>query len=564
MSEALIHLRDLGIHKMEHQKWAKAENIFTKVIDQVGIANDEEANLKCYSLLQRALCRLFLDKKEEAREDSNEVISIYKTMRPNNDFLDPDFHPPADDPLTPIISNAFLRRGQVFELNSKLLDALKEYKISSRLNPNAEGEAAIARLFNDINLPVILTDEEGLEAFAPIPINILDIDKLNECLDAALKHLMESDITQPIIAKINSKGICRIFYATIQLYISNSSIVSKCIHALTIFAAKGVGDVWSGYIILHYALINFKTDKTIFIQLITLLQLVPPELFQQMTECDFVTPLIEGFSFDLTDSEIQTIFYLVYQLITNEELLLKSYDMGIIKQCFMHKSKGSLLLLSKICAIPIACKDAVDNGVLDWCIDELNVKDNDPNNLRAPMLLITRYLLTVPLPSECDDQKPPAEIVEFTQKVFDIVMSNVVSNSKSSEIVSCAFGILALCVPFSVESVGKNKAVRAASVMLAIYCNDISVATNIVTFLYEALKYGCKEQIKSDVAVVKTVAKAIAENPESQLLVERGVIIAYECGHSNGKVMLQAAVKQFPTSDVLRKYVEKVGKELLK
>ena len=102
-------LLTLGNHKIEHRKFEKAEKIFTSGINQLEKPEtDEDVELKASFLLQRSLCMLFTDKKEAALEDANAAFDLCSKN---------------EEKFKAIIATVHLRRGQVNELNAKLLEA---------------------------------------------------------------------------------------------------------------------------------------------------------------------------------------------------------------------------------------------------------------------------------------------------------------------------------------------------------------------------------------------------------------------------------------------------------
>ncbi|KAH0785869.1 hypothetical protein GPJ56_010269 [Histomonas meleagridis] len=562
MAESLVKLRDVGIHKMEHKKWSKADSIFTKVIDKVTISSDEDALLKCSSLLQRSLCRMFLEKRDDALSDANAVIDIYRQVRPEDKISNGNISELEKDPMTPILSLAYLRRGQISELNGKLLAALQEYSRSSALYPNSEGQAALSRLLEEVGLPFISKEDADLAVFSAIPISILNIEKLSVSLSNAIKFLTENEVTQEQILKINSSGCCRIFYSILQIYIDFEPIVSSCLHILTVLASKGASDVWAGYVIIHHVLSKWKDNETIFTQILNILQLAPKDLFERLMEYNFVELLCDGFKYDLNEVALQTLFYLIFQIANNEELLVKANEKGIVEICMQKKTSGAMMLLSKICIIKDALKKAINGGALDWSFELLETKDLEIQLYRASMIVITRYFLTIPLPEE--GKEVEKRVKELSERVFDDINPIILSSTKVPELVSCAFGTISLCVPYAPSKVEQYKLIRLASVLLSIYLKEPQIASNIVSFIFECSNYGYLNAIKNDRAVMPTVMKALSVNPKEEMLVERAVILANLCDHQNKTALLQAALLQFPTSKLLKDFITKNGTSLLK
>ena len=121
-----IKIKNKGIKKMNKKRWDNAINLFSKVIEEIPTNTDEEVVLKSTCLLNRSMCNLFKDKKEEALKDANAVITLYKEKRPDQDESKVVKENVLEkDNLIPVLSLAYIRRGQIFESQGAFLDALQ-------------------------------------------------------------------------------------------------------------------------------------------------------------------------------------------------------------------------------------------------------------------------------------------------------------------------------------------------------------------------------------------------------------------------------------------------------
>ena len=272
-----------------------------------------------------------------------------------------------------------------------------------------------------------------------------------------------------------------------------------------------------------------------------------------MEKVDFIGPLCESLAFEFSENDLQTVFYLLFQIANTAELLTSIVDKGVVQKCLGHRTTGSFLLLSKLSNVPAALQQELSAGMEAWAMEILENKESEAPMIRGALILVTRIMLTYPVPEEGKAKDP--EVVAKAEKLFDIVMPILLANTKVPELVTSGFALLALCVPFAPEKVTEKKAIPAASVMMSVYNNDHSVASNIMTFLYECANNGKLQEILQNKAVLPTAMKALSTHPGSEVLVERGVALAILCDHPKKEILLRSALVQFPESKLLKRYI---------
>jgi hypothetical protein len=220
---------------------------------------------------------------------------------------------------------------------------------------------------------------------------------------------------------------------------------------------------------------------------------------------------------------------------------------GLVEFCMDNRTMGSFLLISKLCHVPDGCRRLSDLGAILWTFEILQNKENEPPLLRGALVLTSRIILSGGFPSEIAD------------RVFDSVMPVVMKHSKVGEIIGPAFAALALCVRQAPAKVVETRGTQVASVVLSIFIRDVKVAVNIVTFLFECAESGLVGDVLQVRAALPTVVKALEEHMNDEMIVERAVGLLVLCGHQRADELLRAAVKRFPESQFLARFLSVGG-----
>jgi hypothetical protein len=538
-----LHMVDVGQLRgsaeahMRAQEWSDAVSAFTVVLDALSDADSEELLLiKCSCLLNRSLCFFLLTNLDAAWGDAQLVALIGR-----------DHHFEVSHP--DIASTAMLRFGQVSEMRGNLLPALRFYCGSAALYPPGDGSTAKSRLLDEIGV-VTLPDDPELQIFSEIPAKFTDVDLLFECLSAICQILTAKKLEVSFVTKVNSAGVCRLFFSVIQLYYNTIEIrlLIRALNCLTIFASYGAGEVWMGYELLGLLATRFSSEYSVFVELVHLLQFTPSSVFDLLaTKVDLLTPLCDSLSFSYSDEDLQTVFFLMFQLSHSPASLDFLVGRGLVEFCMGNRTTGSFLLISKLCYVPDGCRRLSDAGALLLAFEILENKENEPTLLRAALVVTSRIILT------------SGFATEVAARVFDCVMPVVLKHSKAGEIVGPAFAALALCVRQAPAKVVETRGVQVASVILSIFTREVKVAVNTVTFLFECADSGLVPDVLQVRAALPTVVKALEEHMDDEMIVERAVGLLVLCRHQRADALLQAAVQRFPQSQFLAKFLSVGG-----
>lgn len=542
MAAKLVQHKEKGFKQFEQREWQEAINEFTIVIDQLKPESEEDVLLLFACLLQRSVSFLLLEKTEEAFNDANTVIDTYKQRRPENIFTNPSVESLRSDAFIPSLSVAFVRRGQVLEYKGQLMAALQEYTKGVSLVPDGEGRTALDRVYEDLGIAKIEGDEPEIQPFKKVFLDMMEKDKLIESLKQCLDYINKTTFNEEQQASLNSKGCGREFYGIIQIYINEEDIVLtsiKCEQGLAKYS--GIPDVWAGYQIIKHIFDSYNDNAVVCSTLLEFINMAPPEIMPYIEQTDVFRNICASFNLEMTPEQRGLAYDLLSNLSSSPNQLLEVASQGFIEKAWESKCEGSFCLLSRLCTIPEYCKKIIDLGILDWSFQNLTKEDATPKLLSASIIVFIKIILL--------EEHPPIE-----GKVFDAVAPVIIAKNKLPDVVSSGFAALSLCLPEAADKILGSRILTAASVLLSYFMDDIVVATNIITFLYECASAGKAEDIKQARAVFNTSMKALQNHPDSEVLVERAVGLAILCDHPNKDTLLSAALQQFPQSKFLQQF----------
>lgn len=548
MTESLVRLKTKGEGYIQKQKWEHAEREFSTALDRLSsVSCDEDATLKCDCLQGRAIARLFLNKLDESLADGKAMLTAILERRPDPSNLD------KTDPMTSLLAIAHLRIGQAHEMRGELLPAMQSYAQSAVVIPDGDGARAKARLWGELGMVEIDKKDTDLSIFIKIADAMLEPAALETALAQTLEHLATVDMKQ-LVGKYNASGVCRLFYGVIQIYYKESpKLMVLSLNCLTMLAAHGASDVWMGYKLLEMVASVYKDNFEVFVELLHLMQYTPSELFEYLGSLEFIGALCDSLVFEYSDIDLQTVFYLIFQSANTAELLAAVVEKGVVKICFKHRTTGSFLLLSKLSNVPAALQEEIEGGMEGWAMEVLENKESEGPMVRGALIFMTRIMLGYGVPEKGKEKDPV--VVAKSEKLFDVVTSILLANTKVPELVTSGFALLSLCVPFAPDKVTEKKLITAASVMMSVFNDDASVASNIMTFLYECATNGKLEEILQTRAALPTAMKALRTHQYSEVLVERAVGLAVLCNHPKKEILLQSALVQYPESKILKQYI---------
>ncbi|KAH0793751.1 hypothetical protein GPJ56_002303 [Histomonas meleagridis] len=550
--EAFTHHKNLGVTKMKQNKYQRAIEDFNKVINGLSPTNDEEALLKSVCLLNRSACYTQLQKYTEGLEDATNVIHLYNQVRPEEKQKAMTPEEVAKDPLTPMLCLAYVRRGECFESQLEFLDAFHEYGKANMLIPNGEGQKALQSLLKKVNIPAIDQSDKDLQLFSLILLHFLNESDLITSLNNLIEYLKVSEISEDILKKINDTNCSNILYGIIQLYGDNQLLVDQSLICLQFLASKGIATVCNGYPIIRHVMTQWENDLNIIGDCLKLLRIAPFNLYKILSKENFIPLITESLKKKITDDEVEAAFFLLFQIANSPSLLVELAAEEIVDLIMEKKTKFSLLLLSKLSILPESLKRAEELKASEWIFTILSKDSIEDDEIIASSLILSRILIrNVFLEEEKEEQ------TKKSRQAFDLLVKNVMKNTKNHEIIANAFATFSIAIDYAPEKVKELKMIRLASVLLSIHMGSETATQNLVAFLYESSINGMIDDIKENKAVLPTVMKALSKYPRNEPIVERAVALGYLLNHKNKMDLIKAALTQFPNSSFLKEFVTK-------
>lgn len=552
--EKFITFKNNGIKKMNAKKYPDAIREFSKVIDELNPSKDDEAVLKGVCFLNRSLCYISQENFEAATTDANNVIKLYQSLRTEEQQKSMTPEEMNKDPLTGLLSLAYVRRGQVFESQLQFLDAFHEYAASNLLLPGAEAQKALQSLLRKLNVPEINQKDKELQPFSVLLLQFINETELTTSLTSLVEYLSNKEIPIEILKKIDKMKCANILFALMQLYKENEFIAINCVVSIRLMVEKGISHVWNGILVIKDVMIHWLKSEKVIGECLKFLYLTPPELYKFMISNDFILPIVSTFSLDLQPDEFEIGFFLLYQFIHPSDVHTVLSSTVIPQRILSLKTNGALMLMSKLAIDGDFLVANFSNSDISW-ISELVQKN--PDNLEtviAAAIVISKMLVCFDNPEENQQILNDDDIC----KIFDIFSPLTIKNSKNIDVVSPLFALFALSTSrkISLTKIKENKLIRAASAILAMHIkSNIGVVQNIISFFYEAAANGLLDEIKETKPVLPTVMNALQQYPSYQPIVERATALAALCGHPNSEKLLRAACEQFPNSSFLSIFI---------
>lgn len=554
--EEFVRLKNDGLENLNHEKYNDAIKNFSEVIERAPTDTDEQTELKCVCLANRSMCHMANKELQKAFDDANAIIDLYKEKRPESeaDVVQKDVL--KNDPLIAVLAAAYLRRGQVFELNHKLLDALQEYSISGALKVDEQSQNALKHVLSSVGIPEIEQTDEELRPFGVLLLHFLNEMELMAAITQLIDFLKETKLSEENIKKFNDTGASRILIGIMQLYMEREPIVVGCLVAARFCAEKGIQDVFNGFMVVRIVMDHWKQNKNIIGDSLSLMCLAPQALYPYMSKFDFIPIIISSFELELTNDEYDAAFYLLFSIGRTQPQLTQIVADGILDEIFSKRSDSAFILLSKLLAVPQVADRAKTENTLEWALKKINeMISEEPNAPQSITLLVAGLLTVASLFSFTTMELPEEKYVE----IFTPIWKAIMKHSKDRSIVSNGFATLAIILPHIKPQVIENKSIRAASAILAIHTEEEIVAQNIVAFLFNCANDGLLSQVLETRAALPTVMKVLIAYPKSLSIVERAVGLAILCNHPNKEKLLEAGLLEFPESQLLLQFLAKMA-----
>ena len=535
---------------MNQKKYTKALEDFNSAIAKFpSKLTEEDLILKMNILLDRANCQTQLQKYPESLADIAEVGKIYSELRPEDKQKAKTHQQIMKDPLTGILAMSYIREGECYEMQLDYLEAFYQYRKAYELIQNNETQKAVQGLLKKINIPIIDKNEKDIALFNEIINQFINIEKLEATLDDVNKFL-EGEINENIVKKINQADVSNILYGIIQIYHENKELTNKALVGLRLMAEKGIASVWNGYMVIRNVMARWKNDACILGNAIKFLRLSPYDMYKLYAKEDFIPEICDALQNKISEDEVEGAFFILFQTASSPSLIVELLDLNIINLIVEKKTKGALLLLSKLSIVPESLKFAEENGALEWIMKVLANEKVSQEEIIASSMISSRILLR---------KVTKEEIPEHTQKaskIIDAFAPIVTKYSKEEEIIGHIFATFSIAVDYVPEKAKEHNLISLGAELLASHLKFEKIAQNIVAFLYEAADSGLVDEVKEAVPVIM---KALIQHTNNKSIVERAVAVAYLTDQKNKYALLRSAVTKYNESDFLKIFIAKNG-----
>lgn len=552
--EGLKTRKEFGMKNIKNGKYQEAEQDFTIIIDNLFVENDQKAILKCQAHNFRSLARIKLGKLDDALEDANDCIRLYTVMRPEKLKIR------KNDPLSPCISQAFTRRGQVFMAKKEYLEAFRQFKNSQTAYQKGDGNAGWAECFAELGVPEIDKDDESLAPFSNLYKDILDKEEIFKHMVDIVKILNENKLTQEDIDKLDLSGVFTLFGAVMQLYPEEEQIVDLCLTFLVYFGRRGSKTVWNCNSIIPSIFKKYEGNKTIINDCIRFLATIPSESVECYSDLDTISLFYSAFSIEeIKDENLKELFTFFDGVIKSREVVIHLQKLGFVEKIVEKISLVSTALLLKLAQFKEICMSFRYNGILEYICDLLV---NNKTNITIAYTgcgILCKVL-------ECVNEEPTesiqAKVVDVmsnedvARRSFDSIVPCIIAHNKQPQILKDAFLALIYAINLAPEKVAELKVIQAASIIMAVQLEDRPTVFVILTFLVECAKYdNLIEIIKTVPNCMPNVMKTIRTHAAYQQIIEKAVVLVILVDHPNKIEILKAALTQFRDSKILKQYI---------
>lgn len=550
--------KNSGIVKMNEQKYDDAITDFSYVINKLESSTDEDILLLMICLLNRSFCSLVLKQIDSAKRDANQVISLYKEKRSEIDFIRFDQAKVKDDVLTNPLSLAYVRLGQINEVEGQFMMSLRNYRTSDILTPKGSGEEAIFRLFKKLSVPDILTEDGNMNIYKKIRDDIEDSDKVSQHLYLLMESMVNNGVDSEYFGSIKISLCVRLLYSIIQLHMKEEVIVVLVLSILRIFSENNIMEVYSGIKVIKTTLEEWNSSSAVAGDSLKLLSGATPQVIKLMHENNFVTTIAGSLLNDLSDEEYDIGYMLLHKILIDEKSINDLSETEILDTINEHFLPNSILLLAKLSQIPKIVKKIETTNIIDSLMRILNDGVSD-NIISSAAIVISQFFVYIHDKkdnSKVQDLSYMDERIKSLQKIANKVSNHIYPLvHKSPSFTSNILAVFASSVAFNTDFIKNNKVISTISTILQSNINNVDIVMNSVSFFYSCTQNSLLDDVKNTKDAATGVLKALENYNENAQIIERSIATLIELGHSSARDFLRTAIRKYPQSQILGKYV---------
>lgn len=532
---------------VSQRRYKVAFGSISPIIDSIQGNSEEETELLFSLLAARAQCAVMLDKSDIAIEDANRIIKSYNELRKT---------PIENDPLKIHFANAHFRLGQVFESKENIAAALGEYSIAKKNASVKEIDQGFRMFLQHVGVPSFSTTDDDVKPYRELVELSYDQDEfLVQCLKLKL-FLKQNQITEQGAKKLNSRGVGRIIFPLMRLFIYNTKIVEALSDLGIQFFADGVYDFSN----LNRFVPSLKDiSPQLLSKILKFIKAADDESMKKATEAGIYDILEKALDYNYEGAELEDLLYSISSCNITQELTCKiGSNMKYIDALLKIKNNCSLVSLSKVAFVPAYTKYLEGPKNCEWILDYINDKTEVPFLSAASIILSRSMVVWSAEQKKGLDYKDRTDVSEeeknYACRVVEKLHDIAKKYTKNPEIISnffLTFGFAVRGVPqFCVD----KKVHITASLMLAVHSKEPHVAMNCLSFFIFLLEAGFKVQINLIPNVQNNVLAALKNLNKISGVVQNGTALLIGLGHPDRHKLYQQAIKSCPDSAILKRY----------
>ncbi|EAY11199.1 hypothetical protein TVAG_127050 [Trichomonas vaginalis G3] len=545
----LAQLNASAKNKMISGKYPAAIADFTKVIEATKATTDDKTALKISAYNNRSYCNILIKKYDEALDDINNAIEIANSARKPEAIKALDVEQRKNDEIVPLLVEALARRANIYDMKDKCLESLQEYQNAMNIIPDGDAKVAYNRLLRTCGIHP-LPEDQRLGIFSDVVSHILDRPSLVESMKKLCDYFTNpQEISKPDLEFFASSKAINVPDGVITFYVRDPEVVLLSIKTLSAIGKKGCLPVYSFFNDVKDCINNYPKNIEIVTEAVQYLFDTPEQAFIKFADEESIEPICDCFSLGLPEPVKEQLFFILFNIANNEELCLKVLNHPpVLDNIINEKSVGAGMLMSRLTQSTPFAKFAIGKCGFSWIAKLLN-----------PELGVEKVTGLIIALSRCVMICKEVENFDYKSEVF-VVVENVVPTlqkmMKSLDICSNGFACLALSVDIVPEKIQQLRAVRLASLGLALHKQHPKVVQNVMAFIYYAAKSGLLQDVKEiENEIVPVIFDAIRESSSYQTICEHSIAILVMLDHPSKQKMLLAGIQQYPNSQIFKELI---------
>ena len=542
----LQQLKGSAMQKLMSGKYPQAIADFTQIIDNVKATTEDKTALKLHAFSQRSYCNILLKNYDVALEDINQAIEIGENSRKPQDYEKMNEIERNDDPILPLLVEAYVRRGNIYDLKDRTLDSLKEYSKAVQIIPTNDAKNAYEKLLKSCGMPVLKKDNEQFAVFNEVIENILNREVLLQKLQALEQFFAKDhEIAPRDIEFYASSHAINVPDGVLTFYVRDQEVVLACLKTMYAIGLKGCLPIYSFFEDVKDCIEHYPKNMDIVTVAINFLNDTPETAFMKFADASAVDPLCQTLELGLPQEMVEKVFFILFNIANNDDLTVEVCNNPIVLASIeKYKDVGAAMLMSRLAQVRQFAIFAIDKIGLRWMVDLLN-ENMDIQKAIGVLIAITRCLLII---DDIKTLKPEEEGNYIIDKLIPVLTKLL----RNVDIASNSFAALALLCEYVPQKIKEVRAVRLASLALALHQSKESVVQNIIAFIYGAAIHGLLDDIKEAGTVLPTALAIVREHPTSEAICERVIALSVMLDHPSKKELIIAGCKQFPNSKILK------------